>query len=90
MCAGCGFPSPPGHWTEAGAATPHDRARERFRRIAFVQRALRGTGVTAHDDGLVPGILVAGPGGGTAIVPDLEALWAEVERLTGRAVDPLA
>jgi hypothetical protein len=24
MCANCGFPAAPGHWTEAGAATPSD------------------------------------------------------------------
>ena len=30
MCANCGYPAAPGHWTEAGAATAPDRLRARF------------------------------------------------------------
>ena len=50
---------------------------------------LRPLGITVHDGGLVPGIQVTGPGGASVIVPDLEALWTEVERITGRPFDPL-
>ncbi len=89
MCSLCGFPAAPGHWTEAGAASPHDRLRERFRRVAMLAVLLRPCGVTVHDGGLVPGIQVTGPGGASTIVPDLEALWIEVERITGRPYDPL-
>ena len=89
MCNACGFPAAPGHWTEAGAATPHDRLRERFRRVQVLQRVLAGTGVTAHDGGVVPGIQVMSLTGAQTIVPDLEALWAEVARLRGRPFDPL-
>lgn len=89
MCSLCGFPPAPGHWTEAGAATAHDRLRERFRRVAMLSELLRPLGVQVHDGGLVPGIQVTGPGGGSTIVPDLQALWAEVERMTGRPFDPL-
>lgn len=90
MCSLCGFPAAPGHWTEAGAATAHDRLRERFRRVAMLSVLLRPLGVSVHDGGLVPGIQVTGPGGASTIVPDLDALWLEVERLTGRPFDPLA
>ena len=90
MCSLCGFPAAPGHWTEAGAATAHDRLRERFRRVAMLQALVRPMGIGVHDGGLIPGLQVAGPGGGVAIVPDLEAFWREVERLTGRPFDPLA
>jgi hypothetical protein len=90
MCSLCGFPAAPGHWTEAGAATAHDRLRERFRRVAMLSELLRPLGVRVHDGGLVPGIQVTSPGGASTIVPDLEALWIEVERMTGRPFDPLA
>jgi len=89
MCSMCGFPAAPGHWTEAGAATAHDRIRERFRRVAMLSNLLRPVGISVHDGGLVPGIQVTGPGGASAIVPDLEALWIEVDRILGRPFDPL-
>lgn len=90
MCASCGFPAAPGHWTEAGAATPHDRLRERFRRVQVLQKVLQGSGVTAHDGGVIPGIQVMSLSGAQTIVPDLDALWHEVETLRGRVLDPLA
>ena len=74
MCSACGFPAAPGHWTEAGAATPHDRLRERFRRVLVLQKVLRGSGVTAHDGGMIPGIQVMSLSGAQTIVPDLEAV----------------
>ena len=89
MCSACGFPAAPGHWTEAGASTPHDRLRERFRRVQVLQKVLQGSGVTAHDGGLVPGIQVASLSGAQSIVPDLEAFWHEVAKLRGRPFDPL-
>lgn len=89
MCSACGFPAAPGHWTEAGAATPHDRLRERFRRVQVLQKVLKGSGVSAHDGGLVPGIQVMSASGAQTIVPDLEALWREVEKLRGHPFDPL-
>lgn len=90
MCNACGFPAAPGHWTEAGAETPRDRLREKFRRVAMLNGLLHPLGVTVHDGGLVPGIQVTGPGGASIIVANLEELWAEVERLTGRVFDPLS
>lgn len=89
MCASCGFPAAPGHWTEAGAANAPDRIRERFRRAQILQKVLKGSGVTAHDGGIVPGIQVISLSGAQTIVPDLEALWGEVEKMRGRAFDPL-
>lgn len=83
MCNACGFPAAPGHWTEAGAATPHDRLRERFRRVQVLQKVLQGSGVAAHDGGMIPGIQVMSLSGAQTIVPDLEALWPEVAKLRG-------
>jgi hypothetical protein len=88
MCSACGFPAAPGHWTEAGAATPHDRLRERFRRMQVLQKVLKGSGVSVHDGGMVPGIQVMSASGAQTIVPDLEAVWGEVEKLRGLVIDP--
>ena len=89
MCNACGFPAAPGHWTEAGAATPHDRLRERFRRVDVLKKALHGTGITAHDGGIIPGIQIISISGSQTIVPDLEAFWGEVETRLGKPFDPL-
>lgn len=89
MCSICGFPAAPGHWTEAGASEAPDRLRARFRRGQVLNAVLRSYGVSAHDGGVVPGIQLASFSGAQSIVPDLEAVWPEVERLTGRVVDPL-
>lgn len=89
MCNACGFPAAPGHWTEAGTDTAHDRLRERFRRVAVLAKLLRPMGISVHDGGLVPGIQVTSSGGASTIVANLEDLWVEIERLTGRAFDPL-
>ncbi|MEL6170249.1 MAG: hypothetical protein AAFR35_16300 [Pseudomonadota bacterium] len=51
---------------------------------------LKPQGVSVHDGGNVPGFLVTGPGGASTIVGNLEELWIEVERLTGRIFDPLS
>jgi hypothetical protein len=89
MCSACGFPAAPGHWTEAGAATPTDRLRARFRRAQVLQAVLPAYGLTAHDGLQVPGIQVSTLSGSHAIVRDLDEVWATAERLAGSAVDPL-
>lgn len=89
MCGACGFPAAPGHWTDAGAATPHDRLRARLRRARLLRALLRPHGLTVHDGGEVPGIHLSTLSGIQAILPDLEALWVEAERLSGKPVDPL-
>jgi len=89
MCSACGYPAAPGHWTEAGASTPHDRLRERFRRVALLNAMLKSQGIRVHDGGLVPGIQIKAPGGGETIVANLEQLWIEVERILDKPFDPL-
>ena len=71
MCANCGFPAAPGHWTEAGAATAPERLRARFRRAQVLQTVLSGYGLTAHDDGVIPGITVATKTGNHVMAADL-------------------
>ncbi len=89
MCNACGNPAVPGHWTEAGAATPSDRLRARFHRAGLLDKVLRPYGLTAYDGGVVPGIQLSTLSGNQSIVPDLSAVWAEAERLLGRPIDPL-
>lgn len=90
MCSACGFPAAPGHWTDAGAVTPGGRLRNRFARIAVVNRLLAPYHLQAHDDGAIPGLQLASRSGDHAIVPDLEALWVAAERMAGCPIDPLA
>jgi hypothetical protein len=89
MCASCGYPAAPGHWTDAGATDPGDRIRARFRRAQVLNAVLRPYGLTAHDGGLIPGIQIATLSGSQAIVDDLDAVWVAAERLAGGPVDPL-
>lgn len=89
MCNACGNPAAPGHWTEAGAATPGDRLRARFHRAALLQGVLKPYGLSAHDGGVVPGIQIGTLAGAQTIVHNLEDLWAEAERLAGQPIDPL-
>ena len=90
MCNACGFPARAGHWTDAGLDTTHDRLRARFRRAQVLARVLRPYGLTAHDDGVTDGLVLSTLAGASIIVTDPAQLWASVERLAGRAYDPLA
>lgn len=89
MCASCGFPAAPGHWTEAGAASAPDRLRARFRRAEVLKSVLPAYGLTAHDGAQVPGIQLSTLSGNHAIVRDLEEVWVAAEKLSGGPVDPL-
>jgi hypothetical protein len=89
MCSACGFPAAPGHWTEAGTQTPHDRLRARHRRAQILNVALKHYGLKVHDDLLMPGMQVSNYSGTTVIVRDLNELWHEAERMSGSRVDPL-
>ena len=90
MCNACGFPARAGHWTDAGLDTPHDSLRARFRRAQVLARVLRPYCLTAHDDGVTDGLVLSTLAGASIIVTDPAQLWASVERLAGRAYDPLA
>jgi hypothetical protein len=89
MCASCGFPAAPGHWTDAGAADPAERLRNRFRRAQVLKSVLKVYGLTAHDGGSVPGIQVGTLSGNHAIALDLAEVWKVAEELGGKPVDPL-
>jgi hypothetical protein len=89
MCSSCGYPTAPGHWTDAGASETPDRLRARFRRAQILQDVLKPFGLTAHDGIHVPGIQLSNFSGDHVIVRDLAELWKEAERMKGAAIDPL-
>ena len=89
MCANCGFPAAPGHWTEAGAETSSDRFLARHRRVGVIRALLAPYRLTAHDDGATPGVIVSSLTGNQEIAQDLSAVWRIAERLRGAPVDPL-
>ena len=53
MCSACGFPAAPGHWTEAGPSTPHDRMRAKFRRAQVLQKVLPAYGLKVFEGGQI-------------------------------------
>ena len=89
MCASCGYPAAPGHWTEAGIADRSEKLRARFRRAEILKSVLGAYGLTAHDGGLIPGIQVGSHSGHQVIAEDLAAVWRVAEQLAGRPIDPL-
>jgi len=90
MCGACGFPSRPGHWTDAGTARAADRLRVRHRRLGLINRLLKPYGLSARDNIAIPGFQLIATGGKRVLVPDLEALWAQAAQLAGSTIDPLS
>jgi len=89
MCSACGFPATEGHWSEAGAADAHQRLRARFIRARKLNAVLQNYGLSAYDDGQTPGIQIADRTGQVILARDLRDVWIAVERLIGKAIDPL-
>ncbi len=89
MCANCGFPSAPGHWSDAGSESSSDRIQARFRRVRIIRALLRPIGLTAHDDLATPGVTISTLTGTQQIAENLSAVWIAAETLSGRRIDPL-
>jgi hypothetical protein len=89
MCSACGFPATEGHWSEAGAADAHQRLRARFIRARKLNAVLQNYGLSAYDDGQTPGIQIADRTGQVILARDLHDVWIAVEKLIGKAIDPL-
>ena len=88
MCSACGFPARPGHWTDAGLTTAHDRIRARFTRATLLQKLLKPYGLTAHDDGLT-GLRLSTLSGASVMIDSLDDLWTKAATLAGRPIDVL-
>ncbi|MEH6647331.1 hypothetical protein [Sulfitobacter sp.] len=89
MCNACGFPTRPGHWTDAGATTSGDRLRLQLRRVEVLNKILRGYGFSARTPGHGPGFALASFTGRTTLLPDLETVWEEAAQQLGQPLDPL-
>lgn len=97
MCALCGALADGPHWTEAGTdagradRAPGGRARhlERRHRLALLNRVLAAFGCAADDWAGAQYLVHNRSGGATEVTADLPGIWTAVERLTGRAADPL-
>ena len=89
MCSACGFPTRPGHWTDAGADTAGDRIRMKLNRAKVLAKILAPYGLTARVPGQIPGFALSSFTGKTVIVPDLEALWDAAAQQLGAPIDPL-
>ena len=89
MCNACGFPTRPGHWTDAGADNAGDRLRLQLRRAQVLNKLLSGYGLKARPPGYGPGFALSSLSGRTALLPDLEAVWTEADRQIGHPLDPL-
>jgi len=89
MCSACGFPPAIGHWTDAGGATPHDRLRIRFSRIALLKKLLQPHSIFVHEMGPSHGVQISNGRGKTVICEDLDGVWKQFELFTGSAFDPL-
>ena len=88
MCSACGFPSLPGHWTDAGARNPGSRLRLRFTRLAMVNRLLAPYRLSAYDDGSTPGLQLMAPNGERVLVPDLEVIEFHLRRASTINISP--
>jgi hypothetical protein len=86
MCVLCGALGGDRHWAEKGRDTPA-RWRERRVRIRLLNRVLGHSGGAARIRGR--GYMLEAAGREPVRVENLGALWAEVERATGRRCDPL-
>jgi 1-aminocyclopropane-1-carboxylate deaminase/D-cysteine desulfhydrase-like pyridoxal-dependent ACC family enzyme len=89
MCSACGYPAMPGHWTDAGTQTLHDKLRARHKRAQILNSTLKRYGLRVHDDLSMPGMQVYNFSGLSEIVKDLNELWQAAERMTGLCIDPL-
>jgi hypothetical protein len=96
MCALCGVLGGAEHWTDAvarpGVFTRNtdaaSRRQERSSQVAAGNRVLKHYRVSLTDwQGTA--FVLSGATGKTKIVHNLGHLWTAVERLTGRACDPL-
>ncbi len=94
MCSLCGTLAGAVHWSEAGAIPNAEvgarRAalRDRLRRIALVNRVLAPLRYRV-DEFEETSYILRSPTGAAVLVPDLAGIWAELDRLRGRPLDPL-
>ncbi len=92
MCGVCGTLGGEEHWSTASGRLQLDdaptRRAERARRIRIINAVVRGLQVQVSDwQGRY--YLVAGPTGKQQVVDSLPHVWAALQEVAGRSVDPL-
>jgi len=92
MCGVCGALGGEEHWSTASGRLQLDdaptRRAERGRRIRIINEVVRGLQVRVSDwQGRY--YLVAGPTGKQQVVDSLPHVWAALQEVAGRSVDPL-
>jgi len=92
MCGVCGTLGGEEHWSTASGRLQLDdaptRRAERGRRIRIINEVVRGLQVRVSDwQGRY--YLVAGPTGKQQVVDSLPHVWAALQDVAGRSVDPL-
>lgn len=96
MCAFCTLFSAEGHWSEAPTdaasagepVSPRDRRLERTRRVAILNRILDYYGC-AIEDWAASKYIVRSRRGQAELIDSLPQVWAAVEKIAQRPVDPL-
>ena len=96
MCSLCGILAGRGHWTEsaanpevfAGRDEAHTVGRERQQRVRVLNAVLAHYGLSVSDWAGSRYVLRSRTGR-SALVTNLNELWAEASRLLGRPCDPL-
>ena len=96
MCSLCGILGGRGHWADsaaspdafAGRAERHTRRRERQDRTRLINRVLSHYGLSLQDWQGNAYVLKSRTGR-SIMVDDLNQVWAEAERLSRKACDPL-
>lgn len=91
MCGMCGTPVPPPRWFMVGVEdTPAHTIRERARQVNMLADRLQPFRIQVHASPSSPGLTLQTPDGRSEFITDLGDTWPAVERLGGRAYDPLS
>ena len=97
MCLLCGDLLGEPHWTERSvqggqdgsfAAEPN-RRQARFRRTRILNRVLRVSNLSVHEDLSGTNYVLGNGKGAQQVVQHLGQVWPAADRLAGRSLDPL-
>lgn len=92
MCGVCGVLGGAAHWSSGhqrvGSAQATTSRADRARTVGLLNRIARTRGHQVHDwHG--SSFVIAGPTGGQEVVDSLALVWAALDRLSSRVIDPL-
>lgn len=93
MCSLCGTLGAAAHWSEGGGdrsqvGARREVLRERIRRVVLLNRVLAPSRLHV-DEWEETAYILRGPTGQSVLCGDLAAVFSEVQRMRGTALDPL-